>query len=360
MMKEEEILTSESLRNKLILNNESTLDKIKAVPLFPKEMFVGIAQAAYYYNVPDESIKGAIRRYRTELEQDGLSVLVGKDLEEYKKLGAFDATLNQNYIGSKCRSFTKISKRGLLRIGMILTKSDVAKAIRTYLLNLEAITTTDQKEIAIGQIASTDQYKIAQQEVKDLKLEVKKEEALAKREIIQMSKSMKKLMLFGISKTEAALIVQHSSIYSNDSENAIYNKIKELQELDRVKSRGVIRLKIVAIAYEYYDEKIDKVYHILSEKMKFIIGIDMQAIRAKAKKAGTPLREIPSYLDYIAEYRAVEDAQKVLDKIVEEAIADRLEADKKYKPEESTQKKKRIREDKLKNQIFDEEAQRKS
>lgn len=358
MNKQEELITSEELRERLIVNNENVLDKIKAVPLFPNEMFVGVAQAAYYYNVSDESIKGAIRRNREELERDGLCVLSGDDLNKFRDLNAYDKNLNQNYIGAKCRAYTKISKRGLLRIGMLLTKSDVAEAVRSYLLNIEEKATPEQKGEAIAMIESKDSYKAMELEVKALKLEVKKEETLAKREIIQLNKSMKKLALFGIPKNEASLLVQQAYIYSNDPEKAIFDKINELKNLEASKSRGRIKLKVDKISEEYYEGERPTVYHKLSEKMKYVIGIDMQYIRARKKKAGVKPKDIPSYLDLIAEYRACNEAEAVLDKIVEEAILDRAEAAKKFKPEESSVKRKRMKDDKIKGQMTTEEVLR--
>ena len=359
MREENELLNSEQLRNELVKKNENVLEKIKAVPFFPTKMFVGIAQAAHYYNVPDESIKGAIRRHKKELSQDGLVILAGEDLKKYKDLNAFDAISKESYIGAKSRMYTVIPKAALLRIGMVLTKSDVASALRTYLLNIENGASTEQKVEASNSAVDTLAYrKQIQIEVQDLQLSVKKEETSAKMEVIQTNKLMKKLSLFGIPKNEAALIVQHAVLYSNDPEESIYKKIEELKALEAKQARGRIRIKIETIAVDYYFENRQTVYHMLSEKMKYIIGVDMQATRSRLKKKhGDTSKLVPSYLDIIADNRACDKAEEVLSIMLNEAIAAEEINKNVQNINDNLTKKERIAQDKIVNDMFNQTKQ---
>jgi hypothetical protein len=65
-----------------------------------------------------------------------LKILRGKDLELFK------ATLIHDVLALKYRklnSITVIPHKALLRIGMLLRDSEVAKALRSYLLNVKEI-----------------------------------------------------------------------------------------------------------------------------------------------------------------------------------------------------------------------------
>lgn len=325
MLEEKQIMLHENIRDEIVKKNEKVLDEIKIIPLFPNEMFVGVNQAARYYNVPYESIKGVVRRHRKELSKDGLSVISGAELNGYRLLNAIDPDTNKSYIGAKGRAFTVIPRKALLRIGMLLTKSDIAIQLRTYLLNLEKNSTQIKKIEAIKEIELVnDNAHGIQLQSNKYQEQLEKQEFSAKEELININKLIRKLSVFGIPQNEAALLIQRTSIKGVDPEQAIYDKILELKHLEDDRNRGIIRLKINKIAVDYYNEDIPKVYHILSEKMKYIIGIDMAAIRRREKKKyGEHSPKVKSYLDMIHDNKAVKEVQLILDIMVEEAIMEK-------------------------------------
>lgn len=145
--KSKEVVYTESktLRNEAVAStNADFLDKIKAVQYLTNDMILSVDQIANYYEVSKKSVETIIQRNRDEFEEDGMKVLVGEELKEFKKI------LLPSIEGNKInRSFTILTKRSLLRVGLIMTNCSVASKIRNYLLNLEEIATQEQKAWSI-------------------------------------------------------------------------------------------------------------------------------------------------------------------------------------------------------------------
>ena len=130
-----EIILTESkfMRDKYVENEEmfDILDKIKAIPYLTKDMVVTVEQVANYYEVSKKTINTIIERHRDELENDGIITLKGEELKSFKN------ELINDEISSKTTVLTILTKRAMLRIGMLLTTGAIAKEVRTYLLSCE-------------------------------------------------------------------------------------------------------------------------------------------------------------------------------------------------------------------------------
>ena len=138
---------SKTLRNET-LNSISYdfLDKIKVIPYLTEDMVVTVQQAANYYECSMDTIKTLIKRNRNEFEDDGMTVLKGQELKNFKEdLGVGSNEPNLAYASS----LTLLTKRSLLRIGMLMTSNLLATKIRNYLLNIEEKTEIDRKSWAI-------------------------------------------------------------------------------------------------------------------------------------------------------------------------------------------------------------------
>ena len=138
---------SKTIRNET-LNSISYdfLDKIKVIPYLTEDMVVTVQQAANYYECSMDTIKTLIKRNRDEFEDDGMTVLKGQELKNFKEdLGVGSNEPNLAYASS----LTLLTKRSLLRIGMLMTSNLLATKIRNYLLNIEEKTEIDRKSWAI-------------------------------------------------------------------------------------------------------------------------------------------------------------------------------------------------------------------
>lgn len=144
----EVILTeSKTMRNQYVKEDYfDILDKIKAIPYMTKDMIVSAEQVANYYEVSIEAVKTIIKRHRDELEIDGIQVLKGAELKEFKKKICEVHCEPDKMISNKVRSLIILTKRAMLRIGMLLTTSPIAKQVRNYLLDSEEELTEKQKK----------------------------------------------------------------------------------------------------------------------------------------------------------------------------------------------------------------------
>lgn len=138
---------SQSIRNDILDNiSYDFLDKIKIIPYLTNDMVISTNQIANFYECGLEAVKTIIKRNREEFENDGMIVLKGQDLKDFKeKIGEVQNEPTLNYASS----LTILPKRSLLRIGMILTNNAIATKIRNYLLNIEEKTDVDRKSWAI-------------------------------------------------------------------------------------------------------------------------------------------------------------------------------------------------------------------
>ncbi|WP_286197619.1 hypothetical protein [Bacillus sp. ISL-34] len=100
--------------------------------------------AATYYEIPVETIRTIIKRNREEFNDYGeMRILKGKALKDFK------AAVQDELLFNGVNSLTLLNRRGLLRLGMLLTDSEVARAVRNYLLNVEEVSDPEQKRWAI-------------------------------------------------------------------------------------------------------------------------------------------------------------------------------------------------------------------
>ncbi|MDT2275117.1 hypothetical protein P7H20_10160 [Paenibacillus larvae] len=128
MINSSALIESKTLRESVIDRTE-VLDKVKKLSMLPDDVHTSMELVAEFYEVPKQTIKSLIRNNREELDSDGLRVLIGDELGSIKELAN---------IGNKVRSFTIIPRRAVLRIGMLLRDSQVARSVRDHLLNVEA------------------------------------------------------------------------------------------------------------------------------------------------------------------------------------------------------------------------------
>lgn len=137
------LIESKTMRDEYVFK-DTVMDKVKIVPLIPDTAELTIQMAAIYYEVSNDAVESVIRRHRAEFNEYGeIKVLKGKVLTEFKSLRHDDGAFKG------INSLTLITRRGLLRIGMLLTESEVAKSIRNYLLNVEELAPNEVKQWAI-------------------------------------------------------------------------------------------------------------------------------------------------------------------------------------------------------------------
>lgn len=132
-VKSEALVESRSLREQYV-NNTEVLEKVKLLSMLPDNQHVTVEMAANYYEVRKNTIEALIFDHGDELLSDGLKKLKGPELKEYKLTHLLKVSSSKY---RRINSLTLIPRRALLRIGMMLRDSEVARAVRDYLLNTE-------------------------------------------------------------------------------------------------------------------------------------------------------------------------------------------------------------------------------
>ncbi|CAM5332902.1 phage antirepressor KilAC domain-containing protein [Streptomyces aurantiogriseus] len=131
---------SRSMRDQTIERTD-VLDKVKTLITLPNGFHVTTDMVANYFEVPVETIKSVVEDHRTELEERGYRVLKGAELTEFASPFGGPANLG---LSPMARSLALFTRKAVLNVGQLLTKSKVSKAIRTYLLDVEEQQTTFQ------------------------------------------------------------------------------------------------------------------------------------------------------------------------------------------------------------------------
>ena len=148
---ETELLENKDLRNELV-NRTEILEKVKSLLLIPKENSSTIHQVAAYYEVDIETIQKVYQRNKDELDSDGVLVknikdfLSGQDVQLKTSQGKSTLLYNDGTILEvPSRGLKVFPRRAILRVGMLLRDSKVAKEVRTQLLNIEEKTSNETK-----------------------------------------------------------------------------------------------------------------------------------------------------------------------------------------------------------------------
>lgn len=144
------------------------LDKVKALALLPDGVHATTEMVAAYYEVPLKTIESVVEDNADELEANGRHVLKGAELREFAT--PFGGVANLG-LSPMARSLAIFSRRAILNVGQLLRDSEIARQVRTYLLDAES--GLDELEVAERYIASLRREKTLRAE--NAKLRVKAE-----------------------------------------------------------------------------------------------------------------------------------------------------------------------------------------
>jgi len=152
-MNANELLENKELREKLVTKVE-ILEKVKKLLLIPGTEVSTVKQISEYYEVEEGAIKMLVSRNRDELEEDGLQTLNGVKTKDFLVSNNLLPTNGNGFFEAEGIRFAYKSnllfpRRAILRIGMLLQDSAVAKEIRTQLLNIEEKTSNEVKTMDI-------------------------------------------------------------------------------------------------------------------------------------------------------------------------------------------------------------------
>ena len=162
----EDFMNVLDLREKLI-DRIDVLNKVKELFLIPNLEMMSISQVADFYGVFTDAINKVFQRNKKEIIADGVQMLtiqmirslcLGHDVQESKNIkftgtnaGSTIMSFDNQSISLSNAKAKYFSPRAVLRIGMLLRDSEVAKEVRTQLLNTFEAASSEQKTSAIDE-----------------------------------------------------------------------------------------------------------------------------------------------------------------------------------------------------------------
>ena len=156
----EDLISKSELRNQMI-NRIDVLNKVKKLFLIPKLEMMPTNMVADFYEVDQKVIRQILLRHKEEIESDGVESLSGQkvalvlhDVTPVENLGKAGYKIDFNdgtSITLNHGNRVYFSPRAVLRIGMLLRDSEVAKEVRTQLLNTFECATEEQRTESIDE-----------------------------------------------------------------------------------------------------------------------------------------------------------------------------------------------------------------
>ena len=142
-MNETQFIDDRTLRDNAVGHYE-VLEKVKKLLLIPELEIMTTEQVADYYEVDYDAVKKVYQRNTDELESDGMHIekmetfLKGQNVSFQKERNKAILTYDNGITFSVTNRGLKVfPRRAILRVGMLLRDSVIAKEVRTQLLNIE-------------------------------------------------------------------------------------------------------------------------------------------------------------------------------------------------------------------------------
>nr|WSW68031.1 hypothetical protein OG461_18545 [Streptomyces sp. NBC_00995] len=131
------LLESRALRVEQ-MGRVDALDKVKSLVMLPDGIHVRTEDVARYFQVSTEVVKKVTQRHRVEMEENGLLVLRGADLRSFHRdtMSLWGGGEGESHPQAAAR-LTLYTRRTVLDVAMLLRDSDIARCVRTYLLDAE-------------------------------------------------------------------------------------------------------------------------------------------------------------------------------------------------------------------------------
>ncbi|MFJ9687032.1 hypothetical protein ACIRRX_15330 [Streptomyces bacillaris] len=114
------------------------LDKVKSLVMLPDGIHVRTEDVARYFEVSTTSVRRLTDRHQGEFAENGLRVLRGSELRVFHSdtmsLWKGEGVESYPQAATQLRLYTR---RTVLNVAMLLRDSDIARCVRTYLLDAE-------------------------------------------------------------------------------------------------------------------------------------------------------------------------------------------------------------------------------
>lgn len=162
---QEEVIDSKALRDKYV-GRYDILEKVKKLLLVPGTELATTKQVAEYYStrrtkeekmmglvdniISEETIQKVYQRNKDDFQNDGVVIMKAKDFSDWEKQPGQRGSTTMLFSNGESmvlsNSGTKVfPRKAILRVGMLLTGSDVASEVRSQLINIEDMAPQETK-----------------------------------------------------------------------------------------------------------------------------------------------------------------------------------------------------------------------
>ncbi|MFF9568441.1 hypothetical protein [Streptomyces sp. NPDC014685] len=131
------LLESRALRVEQ-MGRVDVLDKVKSLVMLPDGIHVRTEDVARYFEVSTGAVRRLTDRHQGELAENGMRVLRSSELQ------SFHSDMMSLWKGEGAESYPRAAarlrvytRRTVLNVAMLLRDSDIARCVRTYLLDAE-------------------------------------------------------------------------------------------------------------------------------------------------------------------------------------------------------------------------------
>lgn len=156
MQNELNLVENKELREEVI-GRIDVLDRVVGLVLLPNTEYATTKMVASFYRVDEVTVKRLLIDNNEELLGDGVklaskadivsNICVTDDVEVENSNGKYFIINGENKIEMSYAKTNIFPRRAILRVGMLLRDSAVAKEVRTYLLNVEHDTQENAPEV---------------------------------------------------------------------------------------------------------------------------------------------------------------------------------------------------------------------
>ena len=143
-------LTESRTMRAATLDRTDVLGKVKSLTLLPDNIHATAEILADFYGVPVSTIDSLAAANREELAANGRHVLRGAELREFATPFGGVANLTGS---AKTRSLALYTRRAILNVGQLLTGSEVAASVRSYLIEVEEHASSEARADAVDRVA---------------------------------------------------------------------------------------------------------------------------------------------------------------------------------------------------------------
>lgn len=255
-----DVMESKEMRDRAVSRVE-VLDKVKELLLIGNSDYATMTQLAEYFEVGRTTLEKSIQRNKEEIFSDGVKKMTKGEIVELLKTPNSSNVDKKSELKISPRGGYVFPKRAILRIAMLLRDSNIAKEIRTRLLDVFHDVEEKNPEIVENVVNEIDEER----------------NLLLQRVEAEVAGDFDKVSVIN------AKIFNLKNKRIRDLENTVDNITTN--KLTIIESRSVINRMVRKIAFVEYDGSFKDAYSNLYSKINYKLNINIKSRKKKKNES---------------------------------------------------------------------------